>query len=790
MSTPEQIRIMNDRMRPRTMELWWAMRPLRSVIRFMNSGAHPDDETTSMLATLAIRDGFNLSFACSTRGEGGQNDIGTEKGSDLGALRTAEMEQACDVLGMKLYWLSETARDSITDFGFSKSGKETLGKWGAPRTLARFVEIVRTERPDILCPTFLDVPGQHGHHRAMTQTAHLVMAAAADKRFPSNLEPWQVSKLYLPAWSGAGRSYDDLEDPPDTTLAIDGSGRDPASGWNWHRIAQQSRCFHRSQGMGRWMATHDDTDWPLHLAECHVPGPDTSLASGIPASLADLTMIDGSGPIVDSLLAAQNHINMSISAWPDYDRVARFAARAHDRIRAALSDCPPDLRRQVIHRLRAKEMQLGHVRRLALGIDAVEQFGNIWLNTGGSTAVDINLVMGEADHASAMIEPAEGCSCRSGQLEVGEDAPPQDSYRDQYDPARPPRPRMRVTFDSHGTGGTCILPLHAPPVILPRYSVDRMTETAILNTTSGDGNYRLNLDYARQQPEIAKPGIRVPEGWIATRAPGGFAITPPVGVAEGLYPVSLMMDGRVVSLVRRISYPHIKPVINCRPAIMQVRVLSAKIPDVRIGYAGSGHDRVGHMLTSLGADVTELSDANLGTMADLKMFDTIVLGIFSIRMRPAVAAAMPLLHDWLRAGGTLVTLYHRPWDNWDPDVTPPARLEIGQPSLRWRVTDEAAQVQHLEPDHPILNHPNLIRSSDWTGWKKERGLYFASSWDSSYLPLLAMADPGEDNLTGSLLVADIGHGRHVHTSLSLHHQLEMLVPGACRLMANMIASRT
>ena len=53
-----------------------------------------------MLAALWLRDGVNLSYACSTRGEGGQNDIGTEAGPVLGALRTAEMERACDVLDM------------------------------------------------------------------------------------------------------------------------------------------------------------------------------------------------------------------------------------------------------------------------------------------------------------------------------------------------------------------------------------------------------------------------------------------------------------------------------------------------------------------------------------------------------------------------------------------------------------------------------------------------------------------------------------------------------------------
>ena len=80
--------------------------------------------------------------------------------------------------------------------------------------------------------------------------------------------------MYLPAWSGAGQAYDDDLPPPDATMVVDGSGRDTVSGWTWHRIGQQSRAFHRTQGMGRWMAKGETRDWPLHLAETHVEGPD------------------------------------------------------------------------------------------------------------------------------------------------------------------------------------------------------------------------------------------------------------------------------------------------------------------------------------------------------------------------------------------------------------------------------------------------------------------------------------------------------------------------------------
>ena len=193
-------------------------------------------------------------------------------------------------------------------------------------------------------------------------------------------------------------------------------------------------------------------------------------------------------------------------------------------------------------------------------------------------------------------------------------------------------------------------------------------------------------------------------------------------------------------------------------------------------------------LRAMGADVTTLEDAAL-TPAALAGIDTLVIGIFAMKTRAKLAAFMADVKSWVAGGGTLLTLYHRPWDNWNPDTIPPARLEVGQPSLRWRVTDETAPITQLAPDHPVMTGPNRIGPEDWAGWVKERGLYFAKSWDAAYTPLLEMADPQEEPHRGALLSAEIGAGRHTHCALIVHLQMEALVPGGFRLMANMIAPR-
>jgi LmbE family N-acetylglucosaminyl deacetylase len=341
---------------PQQLMLWRALQPLRGLARFMQSGAHPDDETSAMLAALTYRDGLSVSYVCSTRGEGGQNDIGREAGPDLGTLRTAEMHRAADILGLSMYWLSDAPDDPITDFGFSKSGAETLRKWGHAHTLRRLVETIRTDRPDILCPTFLDIPGQHGHHRAMTQAALQAMTAAADPGFAAAGDPWQVAKLYLPAWSGAGDAYDDDLPPPPATVHIDGAGVEHPSGWTWAEIGQQSRVFHATQGMGRWTDGALPADWPLHLAQSHVGADTAAVTDNLPQCYADLCP-DGSG--LDAALAA------TVAAFPDMGQILHHGFAALKHLHHLRGICPDGAKDQILHRLTRTEAQIARVLWLA-----------------------------------------------------------------------------------------------------------------------------------------------------------------------------------------------------------------------------------------------------------------------------------------------------------------------------------------------------------------------------------------------------------------------------------------
>lgn len=85
-----------------------------------------------------------------------------------------------------------------------------------------------------------------------------------------------------------------------------------------------------------------------------------------------------------------------------------------------------------------------------------------------------------------------------------------------------------------------------------------------------------------------------------------------------------------------------------------------------------------------------------------------------------------------------------------------------------------------------MNSPNRLSEKDFAGWVQERGLYFADSWDSSFVPLISWNDPGEDEKKGVWLAANYGKGTVTYCSLSLFRQWREGVPGAYRILANLV----
>src|SRR5712671_5683363 len=96
-------------------QLELALKKLTVVGSALYVAAHPDDENTAMLAWLSNDRLVRTGYMSLTRGDGGQNLIGNEKGELLGVIRTQELLAARRIDG------AEQCFTRAIDFGFSKS---------------------------------------------------------------------------------------------------------------------------------------------------------------------------------------------------------------------------------------------------------------------------------------------------------------------------------------------------------------------------------------------------------------------------------------------------------------------------------------------------------------------------------------------------------------------------------------------------------------------------------------------------------------------------------------------
>jgi hypothetical protein len=101
---------------------------------------------------------------------------------------------------------------------------------------------------------------------------------------------------------------------------------------------------------------------------------------------------------------------------------------------------------------------------------------------------------------------------------------------------------------------------------------------------------------------------------------------------------------------------------------------------------------------------------------------------------------------------------------------------------------EESPVRLLRAQHPVLSAPNQITLQDFDSWVQERSLYMPRTFDDAYVPLVAVQEPGDEERAGALLVAPLGEGTYVYTTLAFFRQLPAGVPGAARLFINLLGA--
>ncbi len=224
------------------------LQKLQTTGRLMMVTAHPDDEDGGLLTLEARGKGMQTLLLTLTRGEGGQNKIGSSLFDVLGVLRTLEL------LAADRYYGVEQRFTRVADFGYSKTAGETFQKWGGHDVpLQDTVRVIRSFRPDVLIARFsgTDADG-HGHHQASAILTKEAFRAAADpKRFPEQikegLQPWQPKKLYIGNVCGFGANTCPDEN---WTVKINTGEEDPLLGASYVQFAIEGLRHQQSQGLG------------------------------------------------------------------------------------------------------------------------------------------------------------------------------------------------------------------------------------------------------------------------------------------------------------------------------------------------------------------------------------------------------------------------------------------------------------------------------------------------------------------------------------------------------------
>ena len=795
-----------------------ALRRLSVAGSVLYVGAHPDDENTALLAYLARGRGARTAYLSLTRGDGGQNILGTEKGALLGVVRTQELLAARRVDGAEQFFTR------AIDFGFTKSPEETFRIWDHDAVLADVVWVVRRFRPDVMVARFPTTgEGGHGQHTASAILASEAFDAAGDPaRFPEQLKQgvraWRPKRL---VWNVFNFRQEAPKDA-DKMLSVDVGGYDPLLGKSYTEIAAESRTMHMSQAQGTPARRGPAPNYFAHI-------------KGEPAARDLFDGVDLSWRRYAGGEAAARLLEEAARAYDAADPPAALPALLRARRELAKLEIEEPL-------AEAKRAALDEVIRAAAGLWLEATAAEPFVTPGGEVRVTTTLVnrsgyplkfeSAGASSAGADVRREELKTNRPVTRERATRLTPDAAYSQPYwlreepgkglfkisdaglvgAPEGPPALSVPATVVfGEGEGSDAVTfnvpvlyrwtdrvrgDLYRPLAVVPEVAV-ALGEQTLVFPDRRPKQVRVTLRNNTGADAAGTLRLKLPAGWAASpseipatvKAKGEefratFDVTPPADASAAALAAEFESAGKTHTRgVVEIDYQHIPRQTLFPAARAEVVRVDLQRRGSRVGYVMGAGDEVPEALRQVGYDVTLLSDEDLEA-ADLSRFDAVVTGVRAYNTRAALRRQQKRLLEYVERGGTLVVQYNTPDRTLEGAQLGPYPLKITQD----RVTDETAAVAPLAPADALLNAPNRITAADFEGWVQERGLYFAGEWDARYTPLFASHDPGAPDLKGSTLVARHGKGTYVFTALAFFRQLPAGVPGAYRLFVNMISA--
>ena len=263
-----------------------------------------------------------------------------------------------------------------------------------------------------------------------------------------------------------------------------------------------------------------------------------------------------------------------------------------------------------------------------------------------------------------------------------------------------------------------------------------------------------------------------------------FQVHPLAGAAPGHAELraTATVAGQAYSRgLQPIVYSHIPTQFLFPEAVAPLVKLDLKRRGQNVAYLMGAGDEVPEALRQIGYTVTLVKPEDL-TAASLQKFDALVVGIRAYNTVDRLKTQQAEVLKYIEAGGNVIVQYVVSRGTVLPQIGPyPLTLSND------RVAVEDAPITFLKPLHPLLNTPNKITEQDFKGWVQEQGLYYPSQWDAKYQTIISSHDPGEAAKESAILVADYGKGHFIYTGLSLFRELPAGVPGAYRLLTNMVS---
>lgn len=777
--------------------------------------AHPDDENTKLITWLSKHRNIRTGYLSLTRGDGGQNMIGTEIGSYLGIIRTQELLAARRLDGGHQFFTR------AIDFGYSKTSEESLNIWDEEKILEDMVYVIRKFRPDVLITRFppekYNYP-THGHHSASAKLAEQAFEMAGNPEvFPEQLksvEVWSPKRLY---WNTSTWFYKRTNQEMDTTgkLKMDIGAYLPELGLSCSEIAAESRSQHKSQGFG---AEKTRGYQPEYLEYVMGDTAQNDVFDGIETTWDRVPEAKNAALFLQSAAKNFNPKNPTqilpslLTAFKELKKIEdNFYAKAKlaELQEVIFSICGLHIEAFAKDFYAVPNSEIELVLELLKRSDVKIELQSIAFNLGDSSpALNRELVLNRVEKIAHTLKvPADmpinqAYWLREKGENIGMFEIPDISYTGK--PENDASIFANIQLNIQGAILDLEIPLqykwtdrvkgelYRPFIIAPDASLNLANDAFLFPSKEPKElsialrNWKANLS--------GKLKLDLPKGWKSepkeievNLVEAGqeknykFNIIPPSKSSRGDLKVQFV-SGKAIwdkSFVD-IQYDHIPYQSEFTSASAKLLRLESTHSVKNVGYIMGAGDLVAKNLEEAGYSVSMLNADNFETI-DLSEFPTILIGIRAYNTEKWLLQKYDALMEYVKNGGNLIVQYQTTRGLLTEKIGP-YPLEIGNK----RVTVEEAKMNVLPSGEKLVSEPNSLKKEDYEGWVQERGLYFAESWDPRFKPVFSMHDPGEEAHEGSLLIAPYGKGYFMYTGISFFRELPAGVPGAFRLLSNLI----